>query len=61
VNRKDRLAERLRPDEIKPAFELVALLEQCGQMTPEEADEWRRRIEGWAKYHAVEAETPPNG
>ena len=59
MNRFDRIAEWLRPHEVQPALNLVGLLEECGQMTPWEAEEWRRRIEGWARFHAVDTECPP--
>ena len=47
--------------EIQPALEFVALLEKAGQMTPQEADEWRKRIEGWARFNAVETAAEPSG
>jgi uncharacterized protein YecA (UPF0149 family) len=60
MNRKDRTASQLTPGEVQPALEFVALLEKAGQMTPQEAEEWRRRIDGWARFNAVEAETAPS-
>jgi hypothetical protein len=61
IDRIDRIAEWLRPDEIQPALNLVELLEKSGQMSADDANEWRRRIEAWARYHAVAAETEPSG
>jgi hypothetical protein len=29
-------------------------------MAPDSAEGWRRRIEGWAMFHAVKTETLPN-
>jgi hypothetical protein len=60
MNRKDRIAAQLTPEEIQPALEFVALLEKAGQMTAQEAEEWRKRIAGWARYRELESEAPPN-
>ena len=60
MNRFDRIAEWLGPDEVHPALNLVELLENSGQMSVDEANEWRRKIDGWAKFHAVGGETPPS-
>ena len=56
----DRVIASLSPDDTAAALGLLKLLEECGQMKPAEAEEWRRRITGWARFNAVGAEVMPN-
>lgn len=50
----------LSPDETTAALRFAKVLEACGQMRSAEAEEWRRRITGWARFNAVEARERPN-
>jgi len=56
----DRLIASMSPDDTAAALRLLNVLEVCRQISPAEAEEWKRRILGWALYHAVEAEAAPN-
>ena len=42
------------------ALRLLEVLEECRQMSPTEAEKWRRRITGWAWFSAVGGETQPS-
>ena len=57
----NRVLAEMSPDDTAAALRLLKVLEECGQMNPTEAGEWRRRIVGWARFNAVETDTPPNG
>jgi hypothetical protein len=56
----DRLAAWLRPEDVEPALRLLALLESHGRIDPIEAEEWRRRILAWARFHRVNEESRPS-
>ena len=43
------------PDNSAVALRLLKGLEECRQMSPAEAEAWRRRIEGCARFIAVGA------
>jgi hypothetical protein len=58
MNRIDRLIEWLQPSDTVAVLRLLAVLEECGQMGSDEAAEWRRRVTGWAKFHALDGELP---
>jgi hypothetical protein len=45
----------MSPDDTVAALRLLKVLEECRQMDPREADAWRLRITGWARFNAVEA------
>lgn len=60
MDAKDRLIAWLPPEDITAALRLLKVLEDCRQMSPTEAEGWRRRIKGWARFHQVDAETAPN-
>ena len=51
----------LRPDGIRLALHLLDVMEKFGQIGPVHAAEWRRRIEGWARFNAVGTEAEPSG
>ena len=57
----DDIVAWLKPGEIPAALRLLSVMEEFGQIRAEEAAEWRRRIEAWGRYQAVEEEAPPNG
>jgi len=41
------------PDDTAAALRLLKVLVECRQMDPSDAEEWRRRIEGWARFNVV--------
>src|SRR5258706_13587352 len=47
------------PHDTAAALRLLKVLVECRQMDPGDAEEWGRRIEGWARFSAVEAGTRP--
>lgn len=53
----DDVIASMSPDDTVAALRPLKVLEDCRQVSPAEAEEWRRRITGWARYHVVEAET----
>jgi hypothetical protein len=55
-----RIAAWLRPDEVRPALNFVALLESMGQMNLDEANEWSLRITGWVRFNAVDTDAAPS-
>ena len=55
----DRVIASMSPDDTAAALRLLKVLEECRQMGPIEAEAWRRRIAGWARFNAVEAEAAP--
>jgi hypothetical protein len=48
------------PDDTAAALRLLKVLEECRQMSPSEVEAWRQRIERWARFNAVTAETSPS-
>jgi len=50
----------MTPDDTLAALRLLNVLEECHQMTSGEAESWRRRITGWARFNAVGAEAEPS-
>jgi hypothetical protein len=46
----------MSPDDTAAALRLLKVLEECRQMGPAEAEAWRRRITGWARFNEVGAE-----
>lgn len=56
----DRVIAELSPDDAFAALRLLTVLEECGQMHFAEAEVWRRRITGWARFKAVGAEAKPS-
>ena len=50
----------MSPADTAAALRLLKALEECRQMRPAEAEEWRRRITGWARFNAVDAEAAPS-
>jgi hypothetical protein len=47
----DDVIASMSPDDTAATLRLLRVLEECRQMSPTEAEEWRRRIEGWAVAH----------
>jgi len=56
----DRVLASMSPDDTAAALRLLKVLEECRQMSPTGAEEWRRRITGWAGFNDVDAESPPS-
>ena len=54
----DRVIAEMSSDDTAAALRLLKVLEECRQMSPTEADQWRRRITGWARFNEVGAEAP---
>ena len=52
----DRVLAAMSPDDTGAALRLLKVLEECRQMDATEAEAWRRRITGWARFNAVGAE-----
>ena len=56
----DRVIAEMSPGDTVAALRLLKVLEECRQMSPAEADAWRRRLTGWARFNQVGAETTPS-
>ena len=54
----DSVLASMSPDDTAAALRLLKILEECRQMDAAEAEEWRRRITGWARFNEVEAGAP---
>ena len=57
---KDRVLASMSPEDTATTLRLLQALEECRQMSPTEAGAWRRRITGWARFNAVDAEAAPS-
>jgi hypothetical protein len=53
----DRVIAEMSPEDTAAALRLLNVRQQ---MDATEADAWRRRIVGWAKYNQVGVETSPS-
>ena len=60
MNAMDRVLASMSPDDTAAALRLLKVLEECRQMDSAEAEAWRRRITGWARFNAVDAGAPPS-
>jgi hypothetical protein len=56
----DDVIASMSPDDAAAALRLLKVPVECRQMDPRDAEEWRRRIVGWARFNSVEAEKAPN-
>jgi hypothetical protein len=56
----DRVLASMSPADTVASLRLLNVLEACRQMSPTEAEEWRRRITGWARFNEVGTEPEPN-
>jgi hypothetical protein len=56
----DRVLASMSVTDTIAALRLLRVMEECLQISPAEADQWRRRITGWARYHAVDADVAPS-
>jgi len=56
----DRVIASMSPADTVAALRLLKVLEECRQMDAAEAEAWRRRIAGWARFNAVGAEAEPS-
>jgi hypothetical protein len=56
----DAVIAAMSPDDTAAALRLLTVLVECRQMDPSDAEEWRRRIKGWARFNEVDTETPPS-
>jgi len=59
VDTWDQLICSWSPTDAIAALRLLNVLEECRQMNATEAEAWRRRITGWARFNAVGAEAEP--
>jgi len=61
----DRVIAEMSPDDTAAALRLSNGLEACRQMSPTEADQWRRRIEARADFDQLGSGSvkmrPPEG
>jgi len=55
-----RVLASMSRDDTAAALRLLKVLEECGQMTIVEAENWGRRITGWARFNAVGVEAAPS-
>ena len=55
-----RVLASMSRDDTAAALRLLKVLEECGQMTVVEAEEWQRRITGWAWFNEVGTAAEPN-
>ena len=56
----DRVLASMSPADTASALRLLKVLEECRQMDATEAEAWRRRITGWARFNAVDTEATPS-
>ena len=56
----DEILRWMTPSEVPEALRLLEQFETHGQMPADEANEWRRRIEGWARFHTMKCGTAPS-
>ena len=56
----DDVLASMSPDDTVAALRLLTILEECRQMSPAEAEGWRRRITEWARFNEVGAESARN-
>jgi hypothetical protein len=56
----DDMIASMSPKDTAAALRLLKVLVECRQMGPSDAEEWRRRILGWARFNAVEAKATPS-
>jgi hypothetical protein len=57
----DDVIASMSPNDTAAALRPLKVLVECRQMDPSDAEEWRRRVEGWGRFNELEAETAPNG
>jgi len=50
----DRVIATRSADDTAVALRLLKVLEESGQMTLIEVGEWRRRIDGWERFGAID-------
>jgi len=56
----NRVLASMSRDDSAAALRLLKALEDSGQMTATEAEAWRRRITGWARFNAMGVEAKHN-
>jgi hypothetical protein len=56
----DRVLASMSPDDTAAALRLLNVLEECHQMTAGEAEAWRRRVAGWARFNEVGEDAAPS-
>jgi len=54
----DDILALLTPDEIADALRFVDVWKKAGHMSHEEADEWRQKIEAWARFRCARRQRP---
>ena len=50
MDKMDATLDLLTPEEIADSLRFVEVWEKAGHMSPEEANEWRTRIEAWQRF-----------
>ena len=56
----DRVIASMSPDDTAAALRLLKVLVECWRMDPIDAEEWSRRIVGWARFNAVNTDVAPH-
>ena len=56
----DRVLAEMKAEETTDALCFVEALEARGEMGQDLADEWRRRIHAWRRFHAASSREPEN-
>jgi hypothetical protein len=54
------LLSKMKTEEIHAGLWLVGVIEGWGSMSPDEADEWRRRIEAKQRFLDLDPSQPPS-
>ena len=55
----DRVLASVSPDDTVAALRLLNVLEEFRLMSAAEAEGWRRRITGWARFDAIDEKVAP--
>jgi hypothetical protein len=57
----DRVIAEMSPKDTAASLRLLKVLEECRQISPTEADAWRRRIAGWARFRDMSTDAASDG
>lgn len=59
LNREEfeEILAHLSPEEVPEILRVIGILEKNGGATPDEAEEYRRRVRAWAAYYGFQDET----
>ena len=58
MDKMDEILALLTPEEVTDALRFVEVWQKAGQMSPEEAEEWRRWIAGWERFRCRRQQLP---